>query len=95
MKTSDIHIEKLQSQLGEWKARVAKFEAKAASASADVQLGYLHEVDELKEKYSDAERQFNEVRKAQQNASSDMKDDMSSALRDLGAAVSKAASRFG
>jgi len=94
MNTTEINIDKLQSQLDAWKADVAKLEARARSANADAQLAYLREVDDLKAKYAEAETKLDQLRKAQKGASSDVMDGITSAWRDLGNAVSKAASRF-
>jgi chromosome segregation ATPase len=90
-----VHVEKLQSQLDEWKAQVQKLRAKAESANADAKLAYKRQADELKEKYEQAEAQLEEIRKAQKSASSDVMDGMTSAWSDLSDAFSKAAKRFG
>lgn len=95
MNKLSINIEKFQSQLDEWKAQVAQLEAKAGQANADAKLEYQREVDDLKSKYAEAEKQFEEIRKAQQSASSDVMDGMTSAWRDLGDGVKKAMQRFG
>ena len=52
MTTSDIQFEKFDRQLAEWKAQVAKLEAKAAGAAAEAKPAYLREVEELKEKFA-------------------------------------------
>lgn len=95
MTKTDIHIEKLQSQLDAWKAQVQELRAKAEAANADAKLAYMRQADELKEKYAQAETQLDEIRKAQKSASSDVMEGMTAAWSDLSDAFSKAAKRFG
>ena len=95
MTTSDIQFEKFDRQLAEWKAQVAKLEAKAAGAAAEAKPAYLREVEELKEKFAKSQKQYDDVRKAQKGASSDVMDGLKSAWHDLGVAVGNAKDRFG
>ncbi|MFT7106647.1 MAG: putative nucleic acid-binding Zn-ribbon protein [Yoonia sp.] len=95
MTTSEVQFEKFESQLAEWKAQVAKLEAKSAGAGAEAMPAYLREIDELKEKFAKTEKQYDDVRKAQESASSDVMDGLKSTWHDLGVAVGKAMGRFG
>ena len=95
MTTSDAQFEKFESQLAEWKAQVAKLEAKAADAAAEAKPAYLREVEELKEKFAKTEKQYDDARKTQKDASSDVMDGLKSTWHDLGVAVGKAMGRFG
>jgi chromosome segregation ATPase len=95
MTTSDVQFEKFESQLAELKAQVAKLEAKAADAGAEAMPAYLREIDELKEKFAKTEKQYDDVRKAQESASADVMDGLKSTWHDLGVAVGKAMGRFG
>ena len=95
MTTSDVQFEKFESQLAEWKAQVAKLEAKAADAVAEAKPAYLREVEELKEKFAKTEKQYDDARKAQKSAASDVMDGLNSAWHDLGVAVGKAMGRCG
>jgi predicted nucleic acid-binding Zn-ribbon protein len=92
---SESQFEKFESQLAEWKAQVAQLEAKAADAAAEAKPAYLREVEELKEKFAKSEKQYDDVRKAQKNPSSDVMDGLKSAWHDLGVSVGKAMGRFG
>ena len=95
MTKTDINIEKLNSQLDEWKAEIDKLEAKAVEARDEAKLSYMREVKNLKVSYAEAELKLNEMRNAQERASSDIMDGVTNAWRDLGNALSKAAKRFG
>jgi predicted nucleic acid-binding Zn-ribbon protein len=95
MTTTEVQFEKFESQLAEWKAQVVKLEAKAAGAAAEAQPAYLREVEELKEKFAKTEKQYDDVRKAQKDASSDVIDGLKFAWHELGVAVGKAMGRFG
>ena len=95
MTKSDINIEKLNSQLDEWKAEIDKLGAKALQASDEAELSYMRDEKNLKVSYAEAELKLNEMRNAQERASSDIMDGVTNAWRDLGNAVSKAAKRFG
>lgn len=88
-------FEKFESQLAEWKVQVAQLEAKAAGAAAEAKPAYLREVEELKEKFAKTEKQYQDVRKAQKDAASDVIDGLSSTWHELGVAVGKAMGRFG
>ena len=91
---TEINFEKLQGQLDQWKAEIDKIEAKAVSASADAKLSYMREVENLKAKYAEAEAQLDDIRSAQEQASSDIMDGMTAAWSNLGDAVQKAFKRF-
>lgn len=95
MNTLDVQFEKFESQLVEWKAQVAQLEAKAAGAGAEAMPAYLRDIEELKEKFAKTEKQYNDARKTQKDASSDVMDGLKSAWHDLGVAVGKAMGRFG
>jgi hypothetical protein len=95
MTTSDVQFEKFEIQLAKWKAQFAKFEARAARAGAEAKPAYLRRVEELKVKFAKTERQYDDARKAQKGASSDVMDGFRSAWHDLGVAVGKAMGRFG
>jgi multidrug resistance efflux pump len=92
---SEAQFEKFESQLAEWKAQVAQLEAKAAGAPAEAKPAYLREVEELKEKFAKSEKQYQDVRSAQKDASSDVMDGLKSSWHNLGVAVGKAMGRFG
>jgi hypothetical protein len=55
----------------------------------------LREVEALKEKFAKSEKQYEEARKAQKDASADVMDGLKSAWHDLGVAVGRAKGRFG
>ncbi|WP_138936656.1 hypothetical protein [Roseovarius arcticus] len=95
MTTSDVQFEKYESQLAEWRAQVAKLEAKAAGAAVEAKPAYLRDVEELKEKFAKSEKQYDEARKAQKDTSPDVMDGLKSTWQDLGVAVGKAMGRFG
>lgn len=94
MNTLDVQFEKFESQLAEWKAQVAKLEAKASGAGAEAMPAYLRDIEELKEKFAKTEKQYDDARKTQKDASSDVMNGLKSAWHDLGVAVGKAMGRF-
>ncbi|SFF23113.1 hypothetical protein ROE7235_03578 [Roseibaca ekhonensis] len=95
MINSEAQFEKFESQLAEWKAQVAQLEAKAAGAAAEAKPAYLREVEELKEKFAKSQKQYDDVRKAQENGATDDLSGLQSTWHDLGVAVGKAMGRFG
>ncbi|QCO55500.1 hypothetical protein EOK75_06875 [Pseudorhodobacter turbinis] len=94
MNTSDVQFEKFDSQFAEWKTQVANLEAKAAGASEEAKPAYLRDVEDLKEKFAKTQKQYDDVCKMQEGASSEAMDSVNSALHDLGVAVGKAMARF-
>lgn len=95
MKNFDTQFEKFENQLTEWKAQVAKLEAKAAGAAAEAKPAYLRDVEELKEKFAKSEKQYDDARKALKDTSSDVMDGLKSTWEDLSFAVGKAMGRLG
>ena len=48
MSTRDAYVQKLKAQIDDWKADIAKFEAKAGQAAADARVKYEQSLDSLR-----------------------------------------------
>jgi phage host-nuclease inhibitor protein Gam len=94
MTTSDVQFAKLESQLADWKLQVVKLETAAEDVAAEAKPAYLREIQELKLKFAASQKQYDDVRKAHESASSDVVTGLKATWHDLGVAVGKAMSRF-
>ena len=95
MSAKEAYEKKLQAQIDEWQADIAKLEAKAGKASADTQIEYHRRVDELKKKKQAAQEKLDDVRQSSEDAWEDLKSGADMAVKSLGQAVKSAAARFG
>ena len=90
----DEYVAKLKSQIDQWNAEAAKWEAKAREAQAGMQAEYQRQLAQFRSRRDAA---MNEVRRLQ-NASADAWNDMmqgaDAALRGMQAAFEKARSEF-
>ncbi len=94
MDRKDAYQDKLQAQLDEWKAQIAKLRAKAEQAQADARLKYMEEVDELRAHQKKAEVRLDELQRAQGEAWKDMKSGVEAAWDEMGEAMKRARKRF-
>lgn len=92
--TRDEYVAKLKSQLDNWNAEAARWEAKAKEAQAGMQAEYQHQLAQFRTRRDTA---LNEVRRLQ-NASADAWKDMmqgaEAAFKSMHAAFEKARSEF-
>ncbi|MDF1856612.1 coiled coil domain-containing protein [Pseudooceanicola sp.] len=94
MDRKDAYQDKLQAQLDEWKADIAKLGAKAEKAQAEARLKYMEEIEELRAHQKKAETRMEELQHAQGAAWKDMQSGIESAWDEMGDAMKRAWKRF-
>ena len=94
MTNREAYIKKMKAKLDEWNADIAKIEAKAESAEADLKIKYNQKIDELKQQREKATTQLHELQNSGDEAWEDIKAGLDKAWDSLGNAVNSALSRF-
>ena len=94
MSKRDAYIKKMKAKLDEWNADIAKIEAKAESAEADMKIKYHQKIDELKQQREEATTKLDELQNSGDEAWEDIKAGLESTWDSLGNAVNSAFSRF-
>lgn len=94
MSAKDAYVKKLQAQLDEWNAEIDLLKAKADNASADAQIEYAKEIDELRSMRDAANSKLSEIKNAADDAWEDLKEGTESAWNSLSQAVKSATSKF-
>ncbi|MCK8465533.1 coiled coil domain-containing protein [Aliiroseovarius sp. S1339] len=94
MDKKEDYQDKLQAQLDEWNAEIAKLRAKAEEAQAAARVKYLEEVEELRGHQKKAEERLKELAHAQGEAWKDMKTGVEAAWDEMGDAMKRAWKRF-
>lgn len=94
MSMKDAYVEKLKSQMDEWKAEIDKLKAKADNAQADAKIEYLEQIDDLREKQVEATEKLAELQTAGESAWEDLKAGVESSWDSFEDAMKKAMSRF-
>ncbi|MCL3882944.1 hypothetical protein [Marivita sp. GX14005] len=85
---------KLDAQLAEWKADIAKLQAKAEAAGAEAREDVREAVEGLQKRRETLKVQLKEMRKAQDSAWDDIKKGADDAWDDIERAFNRAWSRF-
>ena len=94
MSDKTAYTRKLEAEIEEWNAEIDLLRAKAKSASADAQLDYEQQIDDLKSKRDEMEVKLQELNDASAGAWEDVKRGVDRAWKDMSAAVEAATSRF-
>jgi len=94
MSERDLYEKKLKAKIDEWKADAAKMRAKAEGASADAQLEWKREVDEIEAEIERAEHRLSELRDAGGDAWASLKQGADDAWASISKGFEKAAERF-
>ncbi|WP_050527841.1 sll1863 family stress response protein [Pseudorhodobacter aquimaris] len=94
MDRKDAFQEKMQAQLDEWTAEIAKLRAQAEQAQADAKLKYLEEIDTLRAHQLKAEIKLKEIQDAQGEAWKDMQTGAEAAWDAMSDAMKSAWKRF-
>lgn len=94
MESRDAYLKKLQAQLDEWAAEMAKLKAKADMLEADSRIELHKQIDRIREQQADARARMDELAKAGDEAWDDLTAGMEKAWDDLRAAMESAAARF-
>jgi chromosome segregation ATPase len=94
MSDRDQYIEKMKARLDEWNADLAKLEAQARSAEADMKMQYDRQIEELRRQRDQAEKQLRELRTAGDESWERLRKGMEAAWDDMSRAFRDAADRF-
>lgn len=94
MNDKELHQQKLQAQLDEWKADIDKLKAKAASSSANAQLDLNKLVDQLNAKVQVASTKLAELSNASADAWESVKSGVESAWDSLKSSMHEAVAKF-
>jgi uncharacterized protein YoxC len=94
MNDKELYMQKLQAQMDEWNADIAKLKAKAAGAKADVQIEMNTQVEALDRRMQEVGGKLSELAEASEEAWDSVKKGVESAWGSLKSAFGDAASRF-
>ena len=94
MDTKELHKQKLQAQLDEWKADIAILKAKATSYSADAKLAMQKQFAALETHVEEAQAKMAELGEASEEAWDTVKTGVESAWLSLKTSVSDAVTKF-
>ena len=94
MTDRELHKQKLQAQLDEWKADIAKLRARAAGATADAQLTMNKQVGALEHKLVEAQAKMVELGDASEDAWHTVKQGADAAWETLTSAFGEARTKF-
>ncbi len=89
----DAYVEKMKAKIDEWNADIAKFEAQAKDAQADMRLKYEKQIAEMKTQRDAFEEKLREARDTNQKAWEDIRSGMEKAWTDISDAFSAAMKR--
>ena len=64
METVEAHVEKMAAELKQWGTRLDKLMTEAHAAGADVKIDHRKRLDDLRQKYLEAEKRFAELKAA-------------------------------
>ncbi|AHE98684.1 sll1863 family stress response protein [Thioalkalivibrio paradoxus] len=94
MSDRDAYLDKLKASIDEWNAELAKFEARAREAEADMRLKYDAQLKEMREQRDAMEERLREMQRAGEDSWRRMRDGMDAAWDDMARAFREAADRF-
>ena len=94
MDRKEAYAKRVQAQLDEWDADIQKLKAKADKASAEAEIEYQKQIDNLMHQREKAKNRLSELKSAGSDAWEDLKEGVESATRALGEAISSSASRL-
>jgi predicted translin family RNA/ssDNA-binding protein len=94
MVNRDEYVKKLKSQLDQWNAEVAKWEAQAKQAQAGMQAEYQKQLQQYRSRRDEALAQLRKVQSASAEAWSDMMRGTDEAWKKMQEAFAQARSRF-
>lgn len=94
MSTKQNYINKLQAQLDEWAAEVDKLKAKAEGVTADLQIEYNKQLEELKNKQQAANEKLADLKKASEDTWTELKEDIDSKWNSLETTLKSVTSKF-
>jgi uncharacterized protein YfiM (DUF2279 family) len=94
MTERELHRQKLQAQLDEWKAEIALLKARASGAGAGAQIEMRKHVEALDHRMQKAGTKLSELAAASDDAWDSVKKGVDSAWDSMKAALGEARSKF-
>lgn len=94
MKERDAYVEKLKAQLDQWNAEIARMEAKAHQAGADMRIKYQEQIRRLRQGQEEIRENLGKMQQTGGNAWKDLSEGLSKASNALREAFEKAWSHF-
>ena len=73
MNDKELYLQKVQTELNEWKAQVELFKTKAASATVDAKISMNKEIKVYEEKVEEAKAKLSELSKSTESTFESMK----------------------
>ena len=92
--TRDEYVAKLKSQIDNWNAEAAKWEAKAKQAQAGMQADYERQLAQFRTRRDMAMNEVQRLQNASADAWKDMMQGADAAFKSMQAAFEKARSEF-
>jgi lipid II:glycine glycyltransferase (peptidoglycan interpeptide bridge formation enzyme) len=94
MMNRDEYLAKLKTQLDQWNAEAARWEAKAKDAQAGMKAEYARQLEQLEKRREEALAQMRKVQSATGDAWSEMMRGADTAFKGMQDAFERARSRF-
>ncbi|MDY0227589.1 MAG: hypothetical protein RBR38_12270 [Desulfomicrobium apsheronum] len=91
----DVYVQKLKAKIDEWNAEIDLLASKANQSKADLKIGYLERIEELKEKRNELETKVKSLQEAGGSAWDELKDGLEESLRVWKDSFTKAKAAFG
>ncbi len=90
----DAYLAKLKTRLDEWNADINKLEAKASQLNEESKAQYRIQIENLRTKRTELEQKISDLRKASEEAWTDVKGGVEGARKALDEAIQSARTRF-
>lgn len=94
MSNKNAFEKKLEAQMQQWNAEIAKLKAKAQEQEADTQLAYYKKIEELRSLQDEANQRLISVKNASNDAWDDLREGTEKAWSNMSSALESATSRF-
>jgi len=94
MKNKEAYIQKLHAKIDEWNADIDKLKAKADQVEADSKIEYQKQIEVLKSKRDEIEKNVSELSRSGEQAWEDLKAGMDLAWEAMSKAIKSATSRL-
>jgi lipid II:glycine glycyltransferase (peptidoglycan interpeptide bridge formation enzyme) len=94
MVNRDEYVQKLKSQIDQWNAEAAKWEAKAKQAQAGMQAEYLKQLEQYRARRDEAAAQLRQIQGASADAWREMMRGADAALKSMQEAFERARRQF-
>jgi hypothetical protein len=95
MMNRDEYVRKMKERLDQWNAEVAKWQAKAQAAKADVKSEYERQLQQYEARRDSAMAELARLQNASADAWTEMRRGTEAAFRSMQEAFERARSKFG